>query len=147
MIYLPLLAFIAGVLITAQTSLNTQLGQLLKSPILATGIAFTSSLAFILCIVVFFVKQYPSAAMIKSVPLYLWFSGGLLSAIGVALFYWLIPQMGAGAMISCAMSGQIILALFAGHYGWFNLPEKPLTLQTIVGCISLVIGVWLINRH
>jgi len=81
------------------------------------------------------------------VPLYLWFSGGLLSAIGVALFYWLIPQMGAGAMISCAMYGQIILALLAGHYGWFNLPEKPLTLQTIVGCISLIIGVWLINRH
>jgi len=147
MIYLPLLAFIAGVLITAQTSLNTQLGQLLKSPILATGIAFTSSLTFTLCIVIFFIKQYPSTAMIKSVPLYLWFSGGLLSAIGVALFYWLIPQMGAGAMISCAMSGQIILALLAGHYGWFNLPEKPLTLQTIIGCISLVIGVWLINRH
>ena len=147
MTYLPLLAFIAGVLITAQTSLNTQLGQLLKSPLLATGIAFTSSLLFTLCIVGLFIKQYPSPAMVKSVPFYLWFSGGLLSAMGVALFYWLIPQMGAGAMISCAMSGQIILALFAGHYGWFNLPEKPLTLQTIVGCISLVIGVWLINRH
>ncbi|MCJ8318400.1 MAG: DMT family transporter [Colwellia sp.] len=147
MIYLPLLAFIAGVLITAQTSLNTQLGQLLKSPILATGIAFTSSLAFILCIVGLFIKQYPSPAMVKSVPLYLWFSGGLLSAVGVALFYWLIPKMGAGAMISCAMSGQIIVALVAGHYGWFNLQEKPLTFNTIVGCISLIIGVWLINRH
>jgi transporter family-2 protein len=85
--------------------------------------------------------------MVKSVPFYLWFSGGLLSAMGVALFYWLIPQMGAGAMISCAMAGQIILALIAGHLGWFNLPEKPLTLNTVIGCVSLILGVWLINRN
>jgi len=147
MTYLPLLAFIAGVLITAQTSLNTQLGQLLKNPFLATGIAFSSSLLFTLCIVVLFIKQYPTPVMVKSIPFYLWFSGGLLSAIGVVLFYWLIPQMGAGPMISCAMAGQIVLALMAGHYGWFSLPEKPLTLSTIVGCISLIIGVWLINRN
>jgi len=147
MIYLPLLAFIAGVLITAQTSLNTQLAQLLKSPVLATGIAFSSSLTFTLCIVGLFLKQYPSMAMVKSVPFYLWFSGGFLSAVGVGLFYWLIPKMGAGAMISCAMSGQIIFALLAGHYGWFNLQEKPLTLNTMVGCLSLIMGVWLINRN
>jgi len=146
MTYLPLLAFIAGVLITAQTTLNTQLGLLLKSPIIATSIAFTSSLVFTLCIVGLYIKQYPTPAMVKSVPIYLWFSGGLLSAIGVALFYWLIPQMGAGPMISCAMAGQIVLALIAGHYGWFSLPVKPLTLSTVVGCISLIIGVWLINR-
>jgi len=147
MIYLPLLAFIAGVLITAQTSLNTQLGQLLKSPVLATGIAFTSSLLFTLCFIGIFIKQFPSPTILKSVPFYLWFSGGLLSAMGVALFYWLIPQMGAGAMISCAMSGQIVLALLAGHYGWFGLPEKPLTVSIITGCVSLIIGVWLINRN
>jgi len=64
----------------------------------------------------------------------------------VALFYWLIPQMGAGPMISCAMAGQIFLALIAGHCGWFSLPVKPLTLSTVVGCITLIIGVWLINR-
>jgi len=146
MIYLPLLAFTAGVLITAQTSLNSQLGLLLKSPMLATCIAFTASLIFTIGIVALFSKEYPSAVMIKSVPLYLWFLGGLLSAVGVVLFYWLIPQMGAGAMISCAMSGQIILALLAGHYGWFELPVKPLTLNRAVGCISMLIGVWLINR-
>jgi len=147
MTYLSLLAFIAGVLITAQTSLNTQLGQLLKSPMLATGIAFLSSLLFTFCIIGLFIKQYPNPVMMKAVPLHLWFSGGLLSAIGVALFYWLIPQMGAGPMISCAMAGQILFALLAGHYGWFSLPEKPLTLSTIVGCISLIIGIWLINRN
>ena len=85
--------------------------------------------------------------MVKSVPFYLWFTGGLLSAMGVALFYWLIPQMGAGAMISCAMSGQIVLALLAGHYGWFGFVVKPLTINTVVGCFSLIIGVWLINKN
>ena len=145
--YLPLLAFFAGVLITAQTSLNTQLGMLLKSPILATSIAFSVSLLFTLIAVGLFLNQYPSPAMIKSVPYYLWFTGGLLSAMGVLLFYWLIPKMGAGAMISCAMSGQIIFALLAGHFGWFGLAVKNLTLSTVVGCFCLIIGVWLINKN
>ena len=83
--------------------------------------------------------------MLKAVPTYLWFSGGMLSALGVFLFYWLIPQMGAGSMISFAMSGQIILALVAGHYGWFNLPVTPITLTQSVGCLSLISGVFLIN--
>ena len=97
--YLPLLAFIAGLLITAQTSLNTWLGQLLKSPVIATSAAFSSSLLFILLAMAIFLKQYPTPTMLKSVPIYLWFSGGLFSALGVFLFYWLIPQMGAGAIL------------------------------------------------
>jgi len=145
MIYLPLLAFIAGLLITAQTSLNTWLGQLLKSPVLATSVAFTSSLLFTLLAIAIFLKQTPTPTMLKSVPIYLWFSGGLLSALGVFLFYWLIPQMGAGAMISFAMSGQMILAIVAGHYGWFNLPTTPISATQSIGCLSLILGVFLIN--
>jgi len=145
--YLSLLAFVAGLLITAQTSLNTQLGQLLKSPLLATSIAFSSSLIFTLVTGWLFIKQYPSTDMIKTVPIYLWFCGGVFSASGVFLFYWLIPKMGVGAMISFAMSGQITLAIVASHYGWFNLPVTPITIKKFIGCASLVLGVFLINNR
>ena len=85
--------------------------------------------------------------MIKTVPTYLWFCGGIFSASGVFLFYWLIPKMGAGAMISFAMSGQITLAIVASHYGWFNLPVTPITIKKLMGCVSLVLGVFLINNR
>jgi len=84
-------------------------------------------------------------AEIKSVPLYLWFSGGALSAFGVSIFYYLIPKMGVGSMMSYALSGQILIAIIASHFGWFDLPVKPINIIKVSGAISLVIGVLLLN--
>ena len=82
---------------------------------------------------------------IKSVPLYLWFSGGALSAFGVGLFYYLIPKMGVGSMMSYALSGQILIAIVASHYGWFDLPEKSISTIKVAGLVSLITGVLLLN--
>jgi len=46
--------------------------------------------------ILFSTKKVPQMADIKSVPVYLWFSGGALSAFGVGMFYYLIPKMGGG---------------------------------------------------
>jgi len=48
-------------------------------------------------------------------------------------------------MMSYALSGQIIIAMMASHFGWLNLPVKPLNLFKIVGAITLIIGVLLLN--
>jgi len=84
-------------------------------------------------------------ADIKSVPVYLWFSGGALSAFGVGMFYYLIPKMGVGSMMSYALSGQIIIAIIASHFGWFELPVRPITGLKIAGSFSLIAGVILLN--
>jgi transporter family-2 protein len=150
MSYFSLLAVAAGAAIAIQASMNAKLGVLLKSAMMGTSIAFFVSCVFavsamVISAMVFSTKQVPQMADIKSVPVYLWFSGGALSAFGVGMFYYLIPKMGLGSMMSYALSGQILIAIVASHFGWFELPVKPITSLKLAGAFSLVAGVLLLN--
>jgi len=142
---LSLLAMGAGAAITVQATMNAQLGVLLKSSMLGTSIAFLFSCVFTVLAMVLWSKQYPQLTDMKAVPLYLWFSGGAFSAFGVGMFYYLIPKMGVASMMSYALSGQIIVATIVSHFGWFDLPLKPISLLKISGIIALIIGMLLIN--
>ncbi len=146
MTYLSVLAFIAGGAISIQASMNAQLGQFLKNALVATSIAFTSSLIFMLFGLVSFNKTWPSREAMQSVPYYLWFSGGFFSAFAVASFYWLIPKMGIGPMMSYALTGQLLLAIIAGHFGWFASPIIPISPLKLVGVGALILGIVLINH-
>lgn len=142
---LSLLAFSAGAAIAIQAAMNAQLGVLLKSSMLGTSMAFLFASLFTVSAMLLTTKQYPQLIEVKSVPLYLWFSGGALSAFGVGVFYYLIPKMGVGSMMSYALTGQILIAIIASHFGWFDQPLKPINIKIIAGVISLVAGIVLIN--
>lgn len=145
MIMFSILALTAGAAISVQATMNAKLGVLLKNSMMGTSIAFLFSLIFTMAALLFSVKQYPALADIKSVPLYLWFTGGALSAFGVGMFYYLIPKIGVGSMMSYALSGQMLVAIIASHYGWFDLPVKPVNTVKIIGAVVLLLGVLLIN--
>lgn len=143
--YLSLLALIAGAAIATQASMNAQLGVLLKNSLIGTAIAFTFSGVFTLIAVIASTRHYPPVEAIGSVPVYLWFTGSALSAFGVAMFYYLIPKMGIGSMMSYALTGQILIAIIASHYGWFDLPVKHINAVKFVGVVALISGILLIN--
>lgn len=145
MIALPLLALIAGAAIAIQATLNARLGVLLNSSMLGTGVAFFCAFAFIVAALVFSARSYPQMAEIKSVPVYLWFAGGALSAFGVGMFYYLIPKMGVGAMMSYALSGQLLIAMLASHFSWFDLPHQPIIWLKVIGIVALMLGMFFIN--
>lgn len=145
MTYLSFLALAAGAAIAMQATMNAQLGVLLKSSMMGTSIAFLFSLTFTVSAMLLFAKNYPNLDEVKSVPFYLWFTGGALSAFAVGMFYYLIPKMGIGSMMSYALSGQLLIAIIASHLGWFDLPVKPINIVKIIGAILLIVGVLLIN--
>lgn len=147
MSYLSLLALTAGAAIATQASMNARLGVLLKNPLLGTTVAFIGSFLFTVLAVVAFTREYPTTDEIRSVPVYLWFSGGALSAFGISMFYYLIPQMGIGAMMSYALTGQILVAVIAGHFGWFDLPIKHINVVKLAGLGALIAGIVLINKE
>jgi len=93
-------AFCSGAAIAVQAALNAQLGSLLKSPLLATCVAFGVAVMFTLAATLGSTRHYPSGDTLRAVPVYLWFSGGLLSALAISTFYYLIPKMGVGQMMS-----------------------------------------------
>ena len=143
--FIYFLAFIGGVSLAIQAGFNTQLGSLVKQPIIAvisTSIAsaFFGSLFFF-----FFKKENVQFGLILQVPWYLWFIGGLFSMIGISLYFYTIPKLGISKMIALGLCGQLIFSLLAGKFGWLNLPIEPITIKRFVGVIFLAISILLIN--
>lgn len=140
-----ILALVGGVFLAAQGGFNTQLGVLLKSPLLASMVAYLFSTAFALGAVIISINEYPTINEIKTVPIHLWFTGALLSLIGITLYYYTIPKLGISTMISLGLCGQILFSVIAGHFGWFNLPVELADFKRILGVIIMIIGILLIN--
>ncbi|MEM1134738.1 MAG: DMT family transporter [Bacteroidota bacterium] len=143
---LIVLAFTGGIFLAIQGGLNAQLGVLLRNPLLASLVAFSSSTFFAFCIVFFGIKDIPNIQQLKEIPYYLWFTGGLCSMIGIGLYYYTIPKLGISTMISLGLCGQLLFSATAGHFGWFNLPLEPIDYKKIVGIIAMVISILFINN-
>ena len=146
MLYFILLSFFAGVAIAIQANINSQLGVLLTSSLLATSITLVSSFLFTSIAITCLVKEFPTVEIVKSIPIYLWFTGGLLSAFALASFFFVIPKIGILSMISFSLAGQLIYSLASSHYGWFSMPITPISIAKITGVISMLIGIFLINK-
>jgi len=142
---LLLLAFSGGIFLAIQGGLNAKLGILLKNPLLASLIASFSSVFFALLFVLLNAKTLPTGTQIKEIPLYLWFTGGLFSVIGISLYYYTIPKLGLSTMISIGLFGQLMFSVIAGNFGWLNLPLEPINTKRIIGIIAMILGITLIN--
>ncbi|MEP1445223.1 MAG: DMT family transporter [Paraglaciecola sp.] len=138
-------ALLAGTLIALQASVNAQLGVLLKSPVIATSVAFLLSAVISFVVIVLTSQSLPPVKTIASIPAYFWM-GGVVSALGVGLCYYLIPLMGVGSMMSYALTGQLITAMVIAHFGLFGSAEIPVTSTKLLGALAMMIGIALINR-
>lgn len=145
MSYPAVLALLAGAAIAVQAGLNASLGRQLGNPLFATAVAFGAELGFTLLATLAVARQMPEAAVVRAVPAYLWVAGGLLSASAIVSLYWLIPRIGLGATMSFALTGQLLLALVAGHFGWFQLPIEAVSPARMAGAAALLVGVVMVN--
>lgn len=144
-ILLIILSFIVGIMVVIQGGLNAKLGVLLKNPLLATAAALTISACLTIIAVLFTVKQVPSLQQLKSVPVYLWFTGAIFSFIAVSLFYYLIPKLGISTAVSFGLCGQIFFSMLAAHYGWFGMPVEAIAFKKVLGIAAMIAGIFLIK--
>ncbi|GAA0700313.1 DMT family transporter [Marinobacterium maritimum] len=139
----PWLALSAGAAIAIQAGMNARLGVELGHSMLGTSIAFAVACLASLLVVVLQWHRLPGLDQLGNVPAYLWL-GGVISAFGVGMFYFLIPRMGVGPMMAFALTGQIILAVICSHFGWFDQPVRPMNTIRLAGLLVLIAGVSLI---
>lgn len=139
------LAFVGGVSLAIQGGLNSKLGVLVKNPLLASVIAFSCSTVFATTAAVLVNRNIPTVDQLREIPIYLWFTGGFFSVVGISLYYYTIPKLGVSTMISMGLCGQLVFAVIAGHYGWLGLPIEPASIKRIAGVISMIVGILLIN--
>lgn len=90
--------------------------------------------------VVAITRIYLQLAANQAIPIYLCFTGGAIAAFGVRMYYVLIPEMDVGPMMSSALTGQLIIAFMASHFGWFGIPVKQIELFNLAGIVALIAG-------
>ncbi len=81
----------------------------------------------------------------RSLPWYMLLSGGF----GVVLFLtvtYTLPRLGAAAMLTLIVVGQLVVGVLIDHFGWFEVAARPLDLTRVIAIGFLLVGVYLIAR-
>ncbi|MEZ0574790.1 DMT family transporter [Halodesulfovibrio aestuarii] len=140
------LALFVGTFMPLQMGLNAMISQHWShsAPIASLISFFVGTIALSIFVVV---TKIPIPALSTStVPWYAWF-GGLLGAIGVTTLTFLAPRIGALAMISLIICGQLIGSVIFDHFGFIGYTIRPVTLMRALGVVLLISGAYLVNRY
>ncbi|MBC8024982.1 MAG: DMT family transporter [Steroidobacteraceae bacterium] len=140
-----ILGIVAGLGLTAQVGMNSQLRKVLDSANLAALISFLVGTLALVALLVATRTPLPGREALGAVPVWAWF-GGVLGAVYVASSTVVAMELGATTLLALALLGQLVGALVVDHYGWLGLPVNPLTGSRIAGVALLGIGVWLVSR-
>ena len=140
-----LIAFLAGAMIALQATVNSRLGVLVGSALLGTSIAYLSGFFFVTAAYFIAARDFPTSSQIQGAPWLLWIAGGALGALALTTFYYLIPKLGVGPMMSFALSGQLLVGVVISHFGWLEFPVHPFDETRMLGVCALITGIILVN--
>lgn len=138
-------ALAAGALMPIQGSLNARLGRVLPNPFQSslTNFVVGALVLAVLCLAVRAPWPMPSALAAIPPRLYL---GGVLGAIFVSTVLILVPRIGVLNVLASAVVGQLLVSILIDHFGWFDVPVQPVSFTRVAGALSLVGGLFLIQK-
>lgn len=142
----PLYAFTVflGVILAVHLSMNGKVGAAIGNPRVGNALFWCIGALGALAIGA---TGWQSGALdgLKDVnPILL--TAGLMGACLVFAIAWLIPQVGAGAVMITLLAGQIIGGMVMSHFGWLGSPVKPISLVNAAGAIVMIGGVLLATK-
>lgn len=139
---LLLLAAFGGAAIALQALINARLQQSAGNPVLAATISFAVGLVGLLLVLV--PSQATGPQTLSQAPWWAW-TGGLLGAFYIVMSILLVPRIGAAALISSAVLGQMVFSLVADHYGLLGVQVRSASPSRLLGAALLIAGVFLIR--
>lgn len=139
------LGLVAGLSLTVQVGMNSQLRKVLQSANTAALISFLVGTTALIALLIATRTPLPPRDTLAAVPVWAWF-GGTLGAFYVASSTIVAAELGTASLLALALAGQLATALVVDHFGWLGLPEHPITWVRVAGVGFLGVGVWLITR-
>ncbi|OAI93400.1 DMT family transporter [Pseudomonas putida] len=135
-----LLAICAGLGITLQTTLNSQLAKGVGGDSVAA--ALFSFTAGALCLGIFSLMRGGIVASMTAIPAQpLWsLLGGLLGAGALLSYVVLAPKIGLSALLGLAIAGQIMSSLVIDHFGLLGAIERPVSVFKLAGVMVMLSG-------
>jgi bacterial/archaeal transporter family-2 protein len=139
----PLLMFtiFLGIVLAVHLAMNGKVGASLNNPRVGNGLFWCIGAVAAVAIGA---TGWQSGALdgLKDVhPILL--TAGAMGACLVFAIAWLIPQVGAGAVMITLIAGQVLGGMILSHYGWLGSPVKPVSLTNVIGAAVMVGGVLL----
>lgn len=143
------LALLAGAVLPVQGAVNALLRHDLGGAAFAVGavsfIVATLAMAAVLALSLLLPKTpRPSLQGLPAMPRWGWI-GGLAGAIYVTTVFTAMPVVGAAAAVGLTVAGQQVASIFVDRYGWFRLPQRPVSHVRLAGVVLLLAGVVLIK--
>jgi transporter family-2 protein len=140
------LAVLLGAILTAQVATNTQLGKALGNLYIPATVNMAFGLAVTAVLTWALTTEWPSREMVRAAPWYTWPAGGVLGVVYLTGNILLAPKLGAGALVSLIVAGQLIFSVLLDHFGWLGISEHPAGVARLAGCCLMIAGVFLISK-
>ena len=137
------LALLAGAALPVQGATNARLRADLDAPITAGAWSFVVAAAAMVAVLAL-ARTAPRLDGLERVPWWGWL-GGLCGATYVTSVFLLIPEIGVAPTIGLTVAGQQIASVFVDRHGLLRLPRRPITAVRLVGIMTLLAGVALIQ--
>lgn len=139
------LAVLTGVAMATQATVNSKLTSYVESPIAAGFISFAVGTFALFALMLLTGVPLSSLTLSKNAPPITWI-GGFLGAFFVLVMASAVPRIGVALAFSLAIGGQMFVALAIDHFGWLDVPEKPINIWRIVGAALIMVGIILIRK-
>ena len=135
------LALLAGAVLPVQTGVNSSLRAAIGHPIWAAAISFSVGL---LTLLVLALGLRLGAPNLNNAPFWA-YVGGSLGVVYVALSIVLAPKLGAVALVSLAIAGQLLASVVLDHFGWLGFAQHSLNPGRMLGVAFLALGVYFVK--
>ena len=143
---LLLLVALGGAGLTLQMAWNARLRTATGSPVLTTIISVFVTLLSLALVWASGATNRGSIPAFNSLPKWAWF-GGTFAAYYLVASLIGIPKLGAAAVFSLVIAGQMVAALILDSTGAFGVTQISLSTSRVLGAALLLIGVILIQKQ
>ncbi len=141
-VYVPL-ALVCGAVLVTQPGFNSTLSNNVGGALNAATISLCVSAVSILIIRIFFAPGLSFSVALDKTPYWGWF-GGFLGVFFVVSSMYVAPRIGATALVSLILCGQMVAALVYDRFGILGYGETPVTLTRALGILLIIAGTGLI---
>ncbi len=142
-----ILAICAGLALTAQAGVNSQLRTSLGNPVMAALISFMiGTFALMIYVLLFQRESIEVLTNLQSISWYKW-TGGLIGALFITSVIIIAPKIGAANTAALIVAGQILFALFLDHFGLLGFIQHTFNMMRLAGAALLIAGVFMILRN
>ena len=139
------LSVVVGALGAIHVPINGALGARIQSTLVATLIFY--GVAFVTIITLTALTADRSAfRALPDVPAWYLVLPGLISVAVVSGHTFLIPRFGAINVFVVAVFAQTAVRVVISHFGWFESPVDPISVQKLAGAGMVALGsVWVVR--